>query len=143
MRARHHSSRRRCLALALAITGCAGPMGTIHAVPPPPPPVTAFDGSYRSVLRTTTPAAEGQVFTWCDSQGQAVITVDQGRFTYAVPHPNVPGNPTPVFQATMAADGTFSGDVISGSLTGHIAGARLDGAISGAGCTYTLSASKI
>jgi hypothetical protein len=143
MRASPHSSRRCSLVLVLMIAGCAGPMGTIHPVPPPPPPVTAFDGSYRSVLRSTTPTVEGQVFTWCDSQGQAVITVDQGRFTYAVPHPNVPGNPTPVFQATMAPDGTFAGDVVSGSLTGQISGQHLEGTISGAGCTYTLSASKV
>ena len=143
MRARPYFRERRCLVLTLAIAGCAGPMGTIHPVPAPPPPVTAFDGSYRSLLRTTTPGSEGQVFTWCDSRGQAVITVEQGKFTYAVPHPNVPGNPTPVFQAVMAPDGTFAGDIVSGSMTGQIAGSRLEGTISGAGCTYTLSASKI
>ena len=39
-----------------------------------------------------------------------------GRFSFAVPHPDVPGNPTPALQATFAADGSFSGQVIVGTI---------------------------
>jgi hypothetical protein len=40
--------------------------------------------------------------------------VADGQFSYAVPHPNIPGNPTPAFPATFAADGRFSGQIIWG-----------------------------
>jgi len=143
MQPRSHHYTLCALVLALTVAGCAGPMGTIHPLPPPPPPVTAFDGSYRSTLLSNTPAQAGQVFSWCQSPGQAVITVDKGVFTYAVSHPNVPGNPTPVFQATVAPDGSFAGQAISGSVTGQITGPRLEGKLDGMGCVYSLTGNRI
>src|ERR1700733_6564858 len=80
------------VALAAILGGCAGPMGPIRSEPPPAPPVTSFDGSYRTAIRSVdTPATKGTV--WCDSPGQEVVTVANGRFSFAVPHPDVPGNP--------------------------------------------------
>src|SRR5215467_1423436 len=91
--------------LMLALAGCAGPMGTLRAGPSVPasmaaqvmtviPPVTEFDGSYRMRLRLTGGAAATEGNTWCVSNGQPFVTVANGKFNYAIPHPNIPGNPT-------------------------------------------------
>ncbi len=66
-----------------------------------------------------------------------------GQLTYVVPHPNLPGNPTPNFPATFAADGTFSGQVISGTTFGRVQGSHIEGRIDGAGCIYTFAGERI
>ena len=33
--------------------------------------------------------------------------MSNGQFTYSVPHPSVPGEPTPVYLVNMAQDGSF------------------------------------
>jgi hypothetical protein len=93
----------------LMIGGCAGSLGTIHNNPSPPP-VTSFDGSYRSTIRSTRPFA-GQMNTWCDSPGQPIITVENGQFTYTVPHPNLSVGLVTAFPATIAQDGSFHGEI--------------------------------
>jgi hypothetical protein len=65
-----------------------------------------------------------------------VITVAKGQFTYTVPHPNLPGTPAPVFQATFAQDGSFFGQVINGTMSGHVTGSHITGSIDGQGCLY-------
>ncbi|HET7883503.1 MAG TPA: hypothetical protein VFL55_21640 [Acetobacteraceae bacterium] len=145
--------RTGLIALTLAAAGCAGPMGTIRPGPSVPasqaaqvmtvvPPVTAYDGTYRMRLRLTGGAGAAEGNTWCQSGGQPVITVTNGQFDYAVPHPNIPGNPTPVFQATMAADGSFTGAVTSGTMFGRIDGTHMEGKIDGSGCIYAFSGDR-
>jgi hypothetical protein len=133
------------MAALAAITGCAGPIGTLRAEPPGPPPVTAFDGSYRNTLRQSnaSSAAAQQAQSWCQTPGQPVITVANGQFTYAVPHPGIPGTPSPVFQATFAQDGSFVGQVINGTMSGHVNGSRITGKIDGQGCIYTFEGNRI
>src|SRR5262249_54043794 len=97
------------LAVALLTSGCAGSMGTMRAGPSVPAadaaadaataPVTPFDGSYRVTLRSTGAATAAGTTSWCASPGQPTIAVSNGQFSYAVPHPNVPGNATPVYSA--------------------------------------------
>ena len=89
----------------LTVAGCAGPLGTIHSNTVATPPVTSFDGAYQSTIRVTSSAETTKGTSWCDSPGQPVVTVASGRFSYAVPHPNVPGNPAPSYPATFAQDG--------------------------------------
>ena len=127
----------------LVIAGCAGPMGTIHSNPPPAPPPTAFDGSYHDTIRVTGSFGTAQGTSWCDSPGQPVITVAKGQFTYAVPHPNIGGTPTPVFEASMAPDGSFYGQVITGSIAGHVSGSHIEGRIDGSACIYSFSGSRV
>ena len=91
-------------------------MGTINPGPAPTPPSAAFDGSYRSSIRITGGSASAQGQGWCQTPGQPVINVRDGEFSYALPHPNVPGGPTPVFQAAMAPDGSFSGQHVEGDV---------------------------
>jgi hypothetical protein len=131
------------VSLAVILGGCAGPMGPIRSDLPAPPPVTSFDGSYRNTIRSvSTRAAQGTI--WCDTTGQAVTTVvTNGKFTVAVPHPNVPGNPTPAFPATFAVDGTFSGQVIVGTMFGRVQGRYMEGRIDGSACIYTFTGERI
>ena len=124
----------------LMIAGCAGPMGPIHTDTVPTPAVTAFDGTYRSTIRVT--KGFGQT-SWCDSPGQPVITVANGQFSYAVPHPNVPGNPTPSYLASFAQDGTFYGQVVSGTISGQVRGTRMEGSIDGQGCVFAFTGDRI
>ena len=133
----------RALSLLLMVAACAGPMGTINPGPAPMPPPTAFDGSYRSSIRITGGAAAAQGQSWCQTPGQSMITVSDGAFSYAVPHPNVPGGPTPVYQATMEADGSFSGQGVGGSVSGRVTGSRIEGRIDGQGCIYEFAGNRV
>jgi hypothetical protein len=118
-------------------------MGTIHPGPVAPPPPVAFDGSYRSTIRVTGGAAAAQGQNWCQTPGQSVLTVTKGEFSYPVAHPNAPGRPTPVYQATMAGDGSFAGQGVGGSVSGRVNGSRIEGRIDGQGCIYQFSGYRL
>jgi hypothetical protein len=131
------------LMLITATAGCAGSMGTLRPDAPAAPPVTTFDGQYQTTIALTTVGDAGTETAWCQTPGQPVVTIVNGRFSYAVPHPNISGNPTPVFQATMAADGSFSGRVNDGSLSGRIQGTHMDASIEGVSCIYAIAGTRI
>jgi len=131
------------VALALIIGGCAGSMGTVPPIPPPVPPVTAFDGSYRNTLRAVNSFGSAQILPWCETPGQPVITVAKGQLTYTVPHPSILGNPSPMFVATVAPDGTFYGEVIAGIVSGQIQGSQIQGKIDGSACIYRFSGNRV
>jgi hypothetical protein len=129
--------------LMLVLGGCAGPMGPIRINPtPPPPPVTSFDGAYRDTIRSVRSFGADQATSWCESPGQPLITVQNGQFSYAVPHPNVPGNATPNFPATIASDGSFTGQIIAGSIFGHVQGNHIQGRIDGSACIYEFTGNR-
>jgi hypothetical protein len=127
--------------LMLIIAGCTGPTEVQHnnALPPP---ITSFDGSYLTTIRVTGTAGEAKGTNWCETPGQPVITVSSGQFSYAIPHPNVPGNPTPTFQAAVAQDGSFSGEGNNGTIAGQVRGPRIEGTVSGEGCVYAFSGAR-
>jgi hypothetical protein len=144
----------RGVAVAALVGGCAGSMGTMRPGPSVPadspgagsaaaPAGTTFDGSYRVTLRTANSAADANLASWCASPGQPVVTVTNGRFTFAVPHPNIPGNATPVFPATIAADGSFSGQITAGNISGLVTGTHMQGRIEGTGCLYEFSGDRV
>ena len=64
-------------------------------------------------------------------------------FSYTVPHPNVPGNPTPTFQATMARDGSFSGVATDGTISGQVQESHMEGTINGEGCIYGFAGDRL
>jgi hypothetical protein len=130
------------MASLLLITGCAGSMGTMH-VDPPPPPVTSFDGVYQNTIRSTTSAKDTQGTSWCETPGQPTITIANGQFSYAVSHPNAPGNPTPAHQATMASDGSFFGQNNDGTISGTVHGTHIEGSIDGAACGYAFTGDRM
>jgi hypothetical protein len=132
-----------CSMALLMISGCAGQTPVPQSNPGPPPPVTSLDGSYRSTIRVTGMSGQAKGTNWCDTPGQPVITVSNGQFNYAVPHPNVPGNPTPVFAATIAPDGSFSGTANNGTISGKASGTHIDGSIDGEGCAYAITGDRM
>ena len=127
--------------VAILMNGCATPTPAPQSSSPPA--VTSFDGSYRTSISVVGSAREAEGTNWCISPGQPIVTVSAGQFSYTVPHPNAPGNPTPVFPATLAADGSFSGQINGGSISGRIAGKHMEGRIDGSGCIYTFSGDQI
>ena len=146
----------RCLLFVVAVTvaGCAGSMGTPIPGPSMPvsearrlgftTPATSFDGRYQTQIRSTGSFGGGKdASRWCESPGQPVITVTDGAFTYAVPHPNVPGNATPVFTATVNEDGAFSGSIVAGTMSGQIRGTQIEGRIDGSSCLYEFSGRRV
>lgn len=135
--------RRYTMVLLLIVAGCAGSMGTIHSNAPPTASVTTFDGSYRTTIRVTSAAAAASGTNWCDTPGQPVITVANGQFSYAVPHPNVPGTMTTSFLATLAQDGSFSGQAIDGTISGQVRGSHMDGSLNGQGCIYAITGDRM
>ena|SRR5579883_2120320 len=131
------------VALLLLAGGCAGPLGPVISPPPSPPPVTAYDGSYRNTLQVQGSFGSTYISAWCLTPGQPVITVHNGEVVYAVPHPGIIGNPTAVYSAVVAADGSFYGALIPGIMSGQVQGNRILGKIDGAACLYTFSGNKV
>jgi hypothetical protein len=131
------------MVLLLTMAGCAGPMGPLRPDAAHPVAVTAFDGSYRTAIRSTNSSQSAMGSSWCESSPEIVATVSGGALTYSVPHLNVPGNPTPVFQATFAADGSFSGQVNDGTMSGRVTGGQIAGRIDGAACTYAFTGQRM
>jgi hypothetical protein len=130
------------MVLVLMTAGCAGSMGTIRP-DTSAAPVTAFDGSYRTTIRETSSAGVAEGTDWCQTPGQPIITVANGQFRYAVPHPNMPGNPTPTFPAAMALDGSFAGQTNNGTISGQARGTHIAGSINGAGCAYDFTGDRM
>ncbi len=129
--------------IVATVAACAGSMGTMRGHSAGPAPVTAFDGSYRNTIAVIATTRNGADAPACQTPGQPIITVASGRFTYAVPHPMIRGNPTPIFQATVAQDGSFAGQVNDGSLQGHIQGNHLEGDIAGLACRYAITGNRM
>jgi hypothetical protein len=131
----------RLMVPMLLLAGCAGPMGTIH-VDTATAPVTSFDGTYRSTIRITSLADAAKGTAWCVTPGQSIITVENGQFSYTVPHPNAPDNPAPTFQATVARDGSFIGQGNDGTISGRVSGTHMDGSIDGMACIYAFAGDR-
>ena len=130
------------MVLMLMVAGCAGSMGVIRP-DSATASVTAFDGSYRNTISIAASATVAKGTSWCETPGQPVITVLNGQFGYAVPHPNMPDNPTPTFQATVAHDGSFLGRSNSGTISGQVRGTNIEGIIQGVGCRYTFAGNRM
>jgi hypothetical protein len=68
-----------------------------------------------------------------------MLQVTNYAFSYAMPHPHAPDNPTQVYRATIASDGTFSATLHSGEMNGRIVGGHMSGTINGSLCVYSFS----
>jgi hypothetical protein len=129
------------MVLVLVTAGCAGSMGTVHP-DATAESVTAFDGSYQTTIRILSSAGETAGTDWCKTPGQPIITITNGQFSYTVPHPNIPGNPSPTFEATTAKDGTFVGQGNDGNILGRVSGTHMQGSINGSACSYDFAGDR-
>jgi hypothetical protein len=80
--------------------------------------------------------------TWCDTPGQPIITVENGQFIYTVPHPNISISLTTAFPATIAQDGSFYGEITTGSISGRVDGTHMEGRIDGSACIYDFTGDR-
>ncbi len=146
-------TRRVCaVALVPIVSACAGSMGTIRPGPSVPSsqammvktvvPATSFDGSYRTTIRVIGSFGGSENIPWCATPGQPIITVANGQFTYAVPHSFATKIATSVFPATMAADGSFYGEIVAGTMSGQVRGTHIEGKIDGSACVYAFSGDR-
>ncbi len=104
-------------------------------------PTVSWDGNYRGIVRVTG-LGSGVQSKWCETDPQFIVQVTGNSFTYAMPHPNVPHNPTPVYSAVIAPDGTFRTEMLSGMMAGQVVGRRMSGTINGSACVYAFSADR-
>lgn len=119
-----------------------------QAGPPPSatlPPLftTVFDGTYRVAVSVAKVGA-GVDATWCQTQAPTSLKITGDQFRLALPHPNVPGNPTPTFAVAIAPDGSFQAPSIDGtaSFAGKVSGGHLQGVANMTGCEYAVSADR-
>ena len=112
--------------------------------PPPLPllPTNAFDGRYvGTVSISSTTAAVPR--DYCSTDSRLVLQVRNNTFSYQMPHPNVPGNPTPSYTGFIYPDGRLQGQSgVTGIMSGRVTGPHMEGVIQGSGCDYAFTADR-
>ncbi len=124
----------------VAIIGCtATPATQVNsAAPPVSGSANSWDGTYRGSVQITG-LGSGVKQQWCETDPQIIFQVTHNAFSYAMPHPNAPNNPTPVYSATIASDGSFRSSLSSGTMTGRVTGTHIAGKIDGSVCVYSFA----
>ena len=102
-----------------------------------PRPMPSFDGLYSGSIRIRN-VSSSSPRDWCETTPTMRIEVRNNGFNYAMSHPNVMGNPSPVYSAYIYPDGSIRSvpGIVAGIVTGQATGNRMEGAISGLGCEY-------
>ncbi|MBX9700855.1 MAG: hypothetical protein K2X74_15565 [Acetobacteraceae bacterium] len=136
--------------LAAVLAGCA-PWAPDPAPPPAAPaPSASFDGRWSATIRSTG-SATGVNPEECAPEPRVTVEVRGGRFTYTqrLPRlsretPSARDLASPVYEVTIAADGTMTGTADSGAtLTGRASGGRMDANIYGLLCYYSFTAQRL
>ena len=123
----------------MAIAGCtATPTPIDSAASPGPASAVSWDGIYRGTVHMPG-SVHGVQQQWCETNPQIVFLVTNNAFSYAMPHPNTPNNPTPVYSAMIAPDGSFRVGLTSGTMTGRVTGTHISSKIDGSACVYSFS----
>jgi hypothetical protein len=122
----------------MTFAGCSPPPGSASAGSTASTPSVSWDGAYRGTVQITG-LGSGVQRQWCETDPQMVVQVAANAFSYSMPHPNAPNNPTPVYSATIAPDGSFRSDIGSGVMTGRVSGTRMTGFIDGSVCVYSFT----
>jgi hypothetical protein len=94
----------------------------------------SWDSEYHGSVRITG-LGSGLQRRWCETDPQMFVQVTDNAFQYATSHPNAPDNPTPVYSATMAKNGTFNSQIVSGTMTARATGTSMSGTIEGSVCS--------
>jgi hypothetical protein len=136
MRFGHHGLTAAIAVIAVA--GCNTPTKWVPSGSTPPPSLVSWDGAYSGTVQITG-LGSGIQRQWCETDPQMTVRVTGNKFGYAMPHPNTPGNPTMVYSAAIAPDGSFRSDIGSGVMTGRITGTHMTGLIDGSACVYSFT----
>ena len=130
------------LDMLIALLAATTIVGCTPAQSPPSsavaPAAVSWDGIYRGSVQITG-IGSGTLRSWCETDPQIVFQVSNNAFSYAQPHPNAPNNPTPVYAATIAPDGTFNTTLASGTMRGRVTGTHMSGEIDGSVCVYSFA----
>jgi hypothetical protein len=121
-----------------AIAGCSSPPPSVSSGPTAPPALVSWDGAYQGAVQITG-LGSGIQREWCETDPQMRVQVAGNKFTYTMPHPNTPGEPTMVYSASIAPDGSFRSDIGTGVMIGRVTGSRITGLIDGSACVYSFS----
>jgi hypothetical protein len=125
----------------LAITGCSPPPPAVPGRSTAPPAAISWDGAYRGTIQITG-LGSGIQREWCETDPRMTVQVTGNKFGYAMPHPNTPGNPTMVYSAAIAPDGSFRSDIGTGVMSGRVTGTHMSGLIDGSACVYSFTADR-
>ena len=136
-----HVVRAGILAAVIALAGCAQQPTTQRSDVDVSAPTVSWNGTYRGTMRITG-IGSGVQRRWCETDPQMIVQVAGNSFTYAMTHPNVPDNPTPVYSTTIAPDGVFQSQLGSGVMNGKVVGSHMSGTIDGSACVYAFSADR-
>lgn len=134
--------KRFQLAIWGAVLAAGGCVEAPPQVAPPALPAVAVNGSYMATIALTD-MAPGFQKQWCDTKPTAPITVVDNAFRYAMAHPGMPGNPTPVYEVQIKEDGTFRVENEAGVMLGSSDGTAIKAKINGTVCYYDFSAQRL
>ena len=126
-------------ASGMLVSSCSG--STYLREGSAPRPIPSFDGLYSGSIRIRN-VSSASPSDWCKTTPAVRIEVRNNGFNYAMSHPNLMGNPTPVYSAFIYPDGSIRSvpGTVDGIVTGQVTGTRMEGAISGLGCEYAFTA---
>ena len=136
------------LGLALAASGCAGQAP--RPVAPPAAAARSYDGTYTGTLRVTG-ASSGMSRRDCATEPRFSVNVAGNRFSFPLPHPaaaeatpSLRDSATPVYNASIAPDGTIKGfsDDTNTAVEGRVVGAHMSGEVYGLLCYYAFTADR-
>ena len=136
------SEIRVFIAALIGLAGCAPQQTAQPAAVSAAPSTVSWDGTYRGTVQVTG-LGSGIQKQWCDTDPLSVVQVSGDAFRYAMPHPNAPDNPTPVYRGRVAPDGRFRSQLGSGTMIGQITGGHMAGTIDGSACVYSFSMDRM
>jgi hypothetical protein len=149
---RTRTSGRICLALATSAAVSACSAWAPQEQPLAAAPAAVFyDGHYAGTVRSTG-ASGGMRQSDCETPSPIAIDVRDNRFSLAQPHPaaaastpSLQDKTTPVYNATIASDGTIKGvsEQTNATLEGRISSGQMNGQIYGLLCYYEFTAERI
>ena len=135
----------------LVVAACASPPASTTGAPSSPGS-TSFDGRYEGSVEVTGVIAGGAP-RQCAVDPRLSLQVTNNRFSYTQQHPNLlnssPGltaaATAPTYNATIASDGSISGDSgnFNGTINGKVAGTHMSGTITGLACYYRFTADRV
>jgi hypothetical protein len=121
-----------------AIAGCNSPPQSVSGGSTVAPPSVSWDGTYQGTVQIAG-LGSGIQRQWCETDPTMAVQVTGNKFGYTMGHPNTPGNPTMVYSAAIAPDGSFRSDIGIGVMTGRVAGTHMTGLIDGSACVYSFT----
>lgn len=108
------------------------------AAAPGPASTVSWDGNYRGTVHIAGLGSRVRQ-QGGETNPQTVFRVTNNALSYAVPHPNAPNNPMPVYSAMIAPDGSFRVGLTTVTTGGCLTGTHVSSKIDGSVCVYSVA----